>query len=59
MEKNKPNEEGRDMNSKPGMNDAECFFRLYGNAIFTVPFYFDHFDRVAQFSLAKGVEVVR
>ena len=26
------------------MNDAEVYFKLYGKAIWTVPFYFDHFS---------------
>jgi hypothetical protein len=26
------------------MNDAECFFKLYGTLIFSVPFYIKNFD---------------
>jgi hypothetical protein len=47
------------MNERKGLNDAECFFKLYGDMICTVPFYFDHFDAVAKVCLNGEVKVIR
>ena len=41
------------------MNDARAYFKLYGNMIFTIPFYYDRFDSVAKECLTGDVKVVR